>query len=310
MGAYAQDFVPNWSFEDHTQCPDSWNEVERATGWFRSLVNNNPLYHSDYLNACAAPNFSVPSNVWGSQTASTGVAYMAQVPIAPEVMPGYRENIYAQLVAPLQQGIDYDVHFQVSFTDNSQHAANNIGVKFSTVPYFPIDGVSQVYTEEIITDRLVWTEISGSFTADSAYTYIAVGNFFPDDQTLTSNVCPSCSSNHYGYYIDDVCVVAKHGGNGDCAVQLEATGISDAYGSSPLSIVASAHALDVRSSVPLPADGTMTLFDLQGRQVLAKGLLRGGSSFHADLGRMPAGVYMVQVAAGTMRRTQRFVIVD
>src|SRR5205085_938011 len=50
------------------------------------------------------------------------------------------------------------------------------------------------------------TTISGTFTADSAYSYVAIGNFYTDDSTTIVNVCPSCAQVPSEYLIDDVCV--------------------------------------------------------------------------------------------------------
>jgi hypothetical protein len=53
---------------------------------------------------------------------------------------------------------------------------------------------------------LNWVTISGWFTADSAYEYIIIGNFFDNIQTDTVRIFqPNCDAYAY-YYVDDICV--------------------------------------------------------------------------------------------------------
>ncbi len=81
---------------------------------------------------------------------------------------------------------------------------------FSTVPYdninrSPINNLAQVYTESIITDSINWTTISGSFIADSAYSFISIGNFFDSTNTQVidyNNNYPSTYAAYY--YVDDI----------------------------------------------------------------------------------------------------------
>lgn len=203
---FSQNLVPNPSFEIVSSCPNNYNQVSRATGWFPSSNNNNPTYHTDYCNACGTSLFQVPANTWGNQAAPTGVGYMAAVTMDPGSQPNYRENIYAQLTSPLVIGNTYFVSLKVSHTDNSKYASNNFGAKFSTVPDFPINNICQVYSANIISDKQNWVTISGCFVADSAYKYICLGNFFTDANTLTQQSCPGCQWPLYGYYVDDVSV--------------------------------------------------------------------------------------------------------
>jgi hypothetical protein len=134
--------------------------------------------------------------------------------MAPQVTVNYRENIYTSLTTPLVRGNTYSVSMYVSHTDNSQSSTNNLGLKFAMGPSFPINNIAHVYTSIVITDTMNWTLISGSFVADSAYNYIAVGNFFTDANTTTTVSCASCSFNQHGYYIDDISVVLTQQGEG------------------------------------------------------------------------------------------------
>lgn len=307
--AEAQNIVPNWSFEEYTQCPGDYNQVERATGWQRSWNNNVVEFHTEYLNACADYDFGVPTNVWGTQAASTGTAYMGQVSMAPSVTMDYRENIYIQLIEPLVLDQDYTVHLKLSWTDNCQHASNNQGVKFSTVPNFPIDGISQIYSDNIITDKLNWTEISGTFTADSAYAYVCVGNFFSDAETLTSTPCPTCPNYRYGYYIDDVCVLPKHSSNvGDCTVAYIPTGINfDLSHTNNFRVISSDGRLTVQFDSPLFRNAMFRLSDMEGRSLRSAQLTKGSTTMDLRTEELAPGAYLIIMRFGDERWAQRFI---
>jgi Secretion system C-terminal sorting domain len=89
-------------------------------------------------------------------------------------------------------------------------ATNNIGIRFSTVPFSQanpdtVNNLPPIFASSIITDSINWVNVSGSFVADSAYTHICIGNYFSD--TLTSIINMGSPTTVYAYYlIDDVCV--------------------------------------------------------------------------------------------------------
>ncbi len=142
--------------------------------------------------------------------------------MSPAIFTNYRENIYAKLISPLSPGIKYSVSLKISKTNNSQFSTNNIGIKFSTTTSFPVNNSVHVNSTNVITDTLGWFELQSIYTPDSAYEYIAVGNFFIDVNTLIIQSCPSCAYPLYGYYIDDVCVIPEEG---DCLVPTSVTNI-------------------------------------------------------------------------------------
>jgi hypothetical protein len=121
----------------------------------------------------------------------------------------------------LQINQKYYVSFYVSLADTTIcFAINNIGVLFSTInyglpasycqtnPYFtllPPLNYAHIIDTSIVSDKVNWTRISGSFIADSLYKYLIIGNFFDDAHTSFIQVDSFC--NHCGcayYYVDDV----------------------------------------------------------------------------------------------------------
>lgn len=212
---YSQNLVDNWSFEDTVSCPLFMGDLTAASGW------ESPMPSSDYFNPCNNDpdwyqNCSVPENCLGYQLPHTGDSYVGIVTFT--INGGsHREAIGRQLINPLQIGTLYHVSFYVVRAIRpvpgvyANIAINKIGVNFSTVHYtgslssnsWPCNINSQVYSDSIISDTTNWTKISGSFIADSAYSYIGITNFFPDsltDFTVYGNALQAY------YFIDDICV--------------------------------------------------------------------------------------------------------
>ena len=214
----AQNLVPNSSFEIYDTCPTNQGQIQYALGWstYRDFA--------PYFNACSIPSYiydpssaGVPANGGGYQFAATGSAYIGMFTYVHQTSDD-RGAAGCQLSAPLIIGTKYYVSFMVSLSaiDSSEYyntASDHIGALFSTVPYSisspsPKNNFAQVYSTTIITDTLNWTKVSGSFIADSAYKYIAIGNFFDDAHT---NVFffysePGGGDSSAVYFVDDVCV--------------------------------------------------------------------------------------------------------
>ncbi|HLG33257.1 MAG TPA: T9SS type A sorting domain-containing protein [Bacteroidia bacterium] len=203
---FAQNLVPNPSFEDTVACPTSADQINRAAGW--SSYRGTP----DYFHSCNNGNFGVPSNYWGFQFARTGIAYAGFATFLSTAE--FREYIGIQLTQPLTIGQQYFVSFFVSWGDYGgpyyRVATNNIGINLSTLPFsasgnpLPIDNNSLVYTSSIISDSINWTKISGSFVADSSYNFFSIGNFFVD--SLTSHTSLDTLPAIAYYYVDDICL--------------------------------------------------------------------------------------------------------
>ncbi|MDQ3111269.1 MAG: T9SS type A sorting domain-containing protein [Bacteroidota bacterium] len=322
VGVSAQNYVNNYSFENDSACPNTYNQVTHCYGWKRSLNNNVPQYHTEYLHACGTPNFSVPTNTWGYQVAATGQAYMATCTMAPNVQPNYRENIYTNLITPLQVGASYTVSLQVSFTDNSQHASNNFGVKFATTPNFPVNNLCQLYSSTVINDKQNWITISGTFIADSSYSYIAIGNFFTDANTTVSLDCPSCSFNLHGYFVDDICVLENSTGSalnsatGNCAIEVTPQWISTGNQMVPgfsvyPNVVRNLEELQINySGITDGSTPVFHLFDVAGKEVVNVQVSYSGTAVRFTGACINPGVYFMQMETNKYTATEKIVIVN
>lgn len=208
LKVYAQiNLVPNGSFEDTVSCPTMGGQVTKCKFW-HDVAATPDYYHT----CCTTPQFSVPNNTFGFQYPATGDAFMG-INVYDLGDTNYREIIGSYLNNQLAIGTKYFVHFKVSFSAGFFQAVNiatnRIGILLSTVDFLinspPISNFSQVYSDSIISDSLGWTSVRGSFIADSAFTFISIGNFFRNYVTDTINLNPNNRTKGY-YYIDDVCL--------------------------------------------------------------------------------------------------------
>lgn len=198
--------VPNPSFETLTQCPFSFGLEIYVANW--KSARETP----DYYNTCATwSGASVPSNNYGYQMAKSGNAYLGMLTYRADSSI-YSEAASVQLISPLVIGKKYYISFKISLTleniTESNAANNKIGVQFSTVEYSPaspspINNYAHIWTDSVISDSSNWSIVKGSFIADSAYTFLSIGNFF--DKSFVDTIT---FGNVFGayYYFDDVCV--------------------------------------------------------------------------------------------------------
>ena len=210
--------VPNPSFELADTCPYTigFQEGDRPLYWFSWY--NSP----DYFNACAGTLQSidtlvdVPQNAWTYQYAYDGDAYVG-VYAYDGGLDEYREYVGAQLLEPLVVGCEYRLRFRTNPAFDGSYtlpdgggACNNIGLLFATTsnawlgttgPTFDFRNDADLYSATVISDTVAWTLVEGTFTADSAYSYVVLGNFFTD--ALTTGYANAGSWTDISYYLID-----------------------------------------------------------------------------------------------------------
>jgi hypothetical protein len=281
MGS-AQNLVPNPSFEDTVSCPNNLNQVNRAQGW--SAYRLTP----DYFNSCAVNGgpAGMPLNQFDFQYSRTGNAHAGFFGFTTS--GNYREYIGTQLLQPLVIGNAYSVSMYVNRVANTSGqqkniACNKLGMRFSTVVYTssnpaPLNNFAHVYTDSILTDTLNWMLVSGSFTADSAYSFISIGNFFMDNMTAYIRFDSLASAAYY--FVDDVSVI-----------DAETNGIGE-YRSSLVNIFPNPFRdkLDITSSIPGPL--TITLSGITSEIVLQQ-TLTGPETLNTA--QLPTGLYIYEL---------------
>lgn len=207
----AQNLVPNPSFEEYTDCPTTGgvDGIELSSPWYS--VQNSSV---DYYNACSTI-FSVPSRPQGDyQEALTGDAYAAIWCYSPTV-GNVREYLQTPLQSSLLTGRKYYFEFYVNACNLSQTAVNNLGIHFSDIPIstsgseylLNVPSYLSKFNNPVIKDTLNWIKIDGIFHATGGESYITIGNFEDDVNTLSEempNGLPGFPAAYY--FIENVSV--------------------------------------------------------------------------------------------------------
>ncbi|MBL8011924.1 MAG: T9SS type A sorting domain-containing protein [Flavobacteriales bacterium] len=308
----AQNLVPNPSFELLDTCPYTigFQPGDRPLYWHSWL--NSP----DYFHACAGSLqdidtlVSVPQNGFGYQYAWEGDAYIGGW--CYWVNDDYREYIGVPLLEPLEIGQTYLVSFRVNLAVNGSYvwsmgACNNVGVLFTmasnawsgtTGPPFPFRNYAHVYSPGIIADSLGWTLVSGSFTADSAYQYLVLGNFFTNALTDTIGLPPWNGEVAY-YFIDEVCVSREEGG---CVT----TGFDEALGQVGAFAAYDAHAQQVVLTWPGSRAYHVEVVDPAGRRVVS--VRAEEERLRLDAQQWATGLYVARMREGDRVGVVKFVV--
>jgi OOP family OmpA-OmpF porin len=228
---YAQNLVPNYSFENYTKCVNAYVEFN---GYVSNWIGSDPSGGLSYCTSqCPDSSMkdasaSIPYNCLGFEYARTGVSYIEMETFVnntndtAQPFPGngykdYRNYIEAKLTDSLLPGISYYVTFFVSLADSSDFACSDIGayisdsaIKFNSFGLVESKLIPQVNNDPIkqpLIDTMNWMKVSGSFIAKGGEKYILIGNFKKDS---LSNI-KYLKQRGVGYtaayyYIDDVFV--------------------------------------------------------------------------------------------------------
>ena len=203
------------------------------TGTMRSVNTNKRIIEDDayltfdHLQSClpyGAVN-GLPMNMFTFQEPFEGNSCIGLGTYINTGSEEQREWIMVPLLDNLVQGQTYYCSFRANagLGGNLPHptiwvASNHVGMLFTTYerhwdwgePYPSALNRAQVQYPQILSDTLGWTLVSGSFVADSAYSYLMMGNFYSNAQTDTLHFANQASVEQWydnGYtLIDAVCV--------------------------------------------------------------------------------------------------------
>jgi hypothetical protein len=203
---FSQNLVPNYSFEQYTNCPSEGSEIDFATPWYGPTDNS-----TDYFNYCDTV-FS-PTTI--GLVPHTGDAYGGIWVFNPG-MPDYKEYFQVELTASMIAGACYYLEFYVALHTNVKYAVStdNIGTHFSedaiwsTGSGYLLDLAAHVQLSgsTYLTDSS-WFKIYGTYTASGGEKFLTLGNFKSDanTDTLATNY-----GNYYGsyYLVDDVTLIS------------------------------------------------------------------------------------------------------
>jgi outer membrane protein OmpA-like peptidoglycan-associated protein len=221
--AYGQNLVPNHSFEEYEECPNSYS---KWAGMFNKNVKSwySPTQGTpDYFNTCNRGSVGVPENINGKMKPKSGNGYIGLGVASLARYYGIkshvsREYITTKLNESLQKGREYCISFNISHADYSNKVIRQIGVFLSKrkvrkrFKKSELDKNPQVkYSGDFITNQKEWIQITGIYRAKGGEKYITIGNFQKDEDLKWAKVKvpaekePPFITGAY-YYIDDVCL--------------------------------------------------------------------------------------------------------
>ncbi len=227
--AYAQNLVPNPSFEDFNYCPNGISAIDYSPGYtsfpsVKSWVNPLKRTSPDYFHTCAAPNSGVhvPEITFGHQRPHTGNAFAGIIAWEEYATGGgFGEYLQCKLTAPLKAGEKYCVSFFVSPSISKDIARNyiaidEVGINFGKTQAYnasneflslPYDIVTPFST--YLTDSSAWIRVSGIYAAKGGEEWLTIGRFnntgLPPNSVQAYPATPDPNMDFRAYiYVDDV----------------------------------------------------------------------------------------------------------
>ncbi len=222
---FAQNLVPNPSFEFYINCPTDFIQIEKAIPWlptFRYFANGVLFTSSDFYNEC---NNSINNDVGVPcpnqdplvkfcQNPHSGIGYAAIILMQP-ALSNYREYLEVKLNDSLKHGKRYCVEFWVNFAGD-KYATDALGACLSKDTLYGlcsqwaclINAIPQInnLAGKILKDTINWVSVSDTMTAQGGEQFITIGNFKNDSLTLLDTVNYYPAGCAY-YLIDDVSVM-------------------------------------------------------------------------------------------------------
>lgn len=231
---FAQNLVPNPSFEQFNNCPSSLGGVNYAPGYtnfptVQSWVSPTQSGSPDYFNACASPisYVSIPQNAFGTQSPRNGDAYIGIIAWEGSNQGGnikteFAEYLQCKLTQPLTAGnqycITYFVNSAVANIPNNYVGIDEFGVSFSSSQYNITPGYTIKTSYDVVntsgnflSDTSNWMKVSGVYTASGGEEWLTIGWF--DNNTIPAfnpvfPLTPNPADKYRAYlFLDDVSVI-------------------------------------------------------------------------------------------------------
>lgn len=215
-----QNLVLNGSFEEYITCPTSFGQWGQAIGWISPFTES-----ADYYNACAGGVVcSVPLNTCGYQYPANGNAYMGIITYSTLQGGLYREVIATELTEPLQPGVPVYCTYKVSpggFGSNTNNSATwaskGPGLNFfnhlpqTSQPFLFSEWATYMFPNNadvdmpgVLNDTSNWVTVGGFYVPDSAYSWLAIANYFENNESQIELLDSTAQSNKAYAFIDDV----------------------------------------------------------------------------------------------------------
>lgn len=225
---FAQNLVPNSSFESYTHCPTTYSQFEFINNWTLPNSGTTDLYSNCEKELWS--HVSVPHNFFGWQAPQDGNAYVG---IYTYYHDDYREYLQIELADTLVKDAIYTVQFYSSLADNCGVAIKSLGVSFQEGSIYQDNFENLSYVHQTIKidtfhqkNKRDWVLLQTYYTAKGGETHLIIGNFKNNIETdtlkLQDTLIHKQDRKAAYYFIDNVCV-ARQMPNGLCYCDLDAT---------------------------------------------------------------------------------------
>lgn len=310
----AQNLVPNPGFEETDSCTFGLGLGE-LHDWYSANIT------PDHLQSCQPYGNAngLPMNTWTYQEPFEGNSCAGIFTYGPvDGMTEQREWLMVPLLDTLVPGQIYYCSFRANaaFGGTLLHptiwlACDHLGMLFTTYdrhwtwgdPLPAALNQAHILYPQILSDTVDWTLVSGSFVADSAYTYLMIGNFFSNALIDTLRFAdPANVEQWYDFsytLIDAVCVSPYPEG---CEL---AHGAEEREESTPFVYPNPAtYALVIGNA----AGGDAMVLDMLGQRVWSGRVDR--DRFAVEVGSWARGAYVLQVLGIQGVQAVKFVLAE
>lgn len=203
-----QNLIPNGGFEDYNTIPDLFANWYNCNVWDNANGTGTP----DYFHIYGSNESQLPDSYAAHLWPHSGEAIMGFLTWSSSSSgANYREYLSIELTDPLVIGVPYSLSFWITNGESNYYvgnSSNNVGIALSTTTIEqtannPI-GITPTFNNQNQIWSPSWQQITYSFIADSSYSYLTIGNFYPDSLTNNSPQAtyPNSFTGSY-YFVDD-----------------------------------------------------------------------------------------------------------
>lgn len=186
--AQEDNLVPNWSFDEPVKGNKiklkELQQIEEAMGWTSPTEPKADLYTEESKSELV----SVPMNSYGREVPEEGCCYAGILAYSyKDKAP--RTYVQTELTQALEANQYYCVSFNVSLSDISKYAVNNLGAALTNealtaneIRKFKVEPQVQQIRNKIMEDQYIWEDVCMIYKAKGGEKFITIGNFAPEDQ--------------------------------------------------------------------------------------------------------------------------------
>lgn len=183
--------VKNGSFEDNNGKIKKLGQIDYVEDWSKTTKIKADVF----VKKALIPDMGIPTNSYGKASPSDGKSYTGVVAFTQQYKT--QKNYFTStLKKTLVKGKRYCFRMDVSLSDLSKYACNNLGISLTKKDPIDVESKADIYDEnrivtrsnEVIDEMEEWETICVPFTSKGYERFLSVGNFAPERETVTKKV--------------------------------------------------------------------------------------------------------------------------